>query len=447
MRKKGQVKNAAAAATLVGLIAALIVLYILVIPPEDRQRILDDDSGSSSYGSSDDYNITLFELEESKTFMSLDTKEFEKDIPSVTIYVAEEGTMLKKSESLYAKKSLFSEKTASVNFEITDLDDTKNVLLNFLVKDKKGRLNIGLNGYEIYNSEITTSNVAPIKLEEFLSEGLNTLEFSVSSPGAAFWSTNRYEIEDLTITADLVNRDAQESKNSFMLASDERANLEKVRLRFIPECEEELVGKLDVWINNYNLYSAVPDCTSATILDFSPSKLVIGENVLNFETQKGKYLINQIKLTSDLKEVELPVYYFQITEKQYTKIDNAEVNVTLSIVFVDDTEEKEADIIINGDLIRLDQEERKYSEKINKYLEEGNNAIKIDPEDTLEVVELKITYYDEDYDEDGDCEPNRYRRKCYQGDVWWYDACNSRYKISEECSSNEYCDDGRCIRD
>ena len=77
--------------------------------------------------------------------MPLETKEFEQDIPNINIFIQEEGAELERLDTLYVKKSLFSEKTASVDFEITNLADTENILLNFIVKEGKGRLIISCN--------------------------------------------------------------------------------------------------------------------------------------------------------------------------------------------------------------------------------------------------------------------------------------------------------------
>jgi len=93
MRKKGQ---AAGAATLVGIIAALIVLYILIIPAEEREKILEGEDSDGSSSSKDNKNLTLFELENPKKFMPLDTNEFTQLIPNINIVVWEEGTELKR---------------------------------------------------------------------------------------------------------------------------------------------------------------------------------------------------------------------------------------------------------------------------------------------------------------------------------------------------------------
>ena len=391
MRKKGQ---AAGAATLVGIIAALIVLYILIIPAEEREKILEGEDSDGSSSSKDNKNLTLFELENPKKFMPLDTNEFTQLIPNINIVVWEEGTELKRVDSLYVSKSLFGENTATTNFELINLEDAENLLLNFKTEKGQGRLKITLNSEEIFNKEITSVNIDPIQLKEGIKQGTNTLVFSVSSPGASFWRTNEYNIEELTVTANMLRRESEESRNTFVLASSEKENMEKVRFKFVPACNIKEVGKLDIWINNYNLYSAIPDCGYLTAIDFSPNYLVTGENILKFSTERGRYLLEQIKITSELKEVELPVYYFQLTKDEYKYVKNESKNVTLYMKFADDTELKEADITVNGNLIRLSQDEREFKKNINRYVEEGNNAVKVEPLEPMDVAEFKITLVD-----------------------------------------------------
>jgi len=388
MRKRGQ---ASAAATLVGIIGAIIIIYILIIPPEERQRILEgEEAVEAAREAAEEANETLYELMNPIKFLPLETQEFEQTIPNVNIFIYEEGAELRRMDSLYTKKSLFGEKITTMDFEIADIANTQNILLNFLINDGEGRLIIILNGNEIYNNEIKTTNINPIELREYLKQGTNLLEFSVSSPGAAFWKTNEYSLQDLTITADLTRRDAQESRNIFVLTSDEKQTIEKVRFRFLPNCNILAVGRLDVTLNNVNIYSATPDCGYLTIVDLTPNYFVAGENTLRFRTERGRYLIDQIKFTSEIKEVELPIYYFQLTEIEYERVQNESRNITLYMKFTDDVDLKQADIRINGELERLNQRDIEFEININDHVEEGNNAVKIDPDDPIDVVDFKI---------------------------------------------------------
>ena len=100
--------------------------------------------------------------------------------------------------------------------------------------------------------------------------------------------------------------------------------------------------------------------------------------------------MDSIKLTSELKEIIVPVYYFKLEKDDYEAVQDKKANVTLYMKFVDDIERKIADIYVNNNLVRLDQEEIEYNETINKLVEEGNNAVKIEPEEILDIVELKV---------------------------------------------------------
>ena len=389
--KKGQM-GATSAATLIAIIAGLIVVYILVLPPAEREKLLE--------GNVTEDGEVVGEIKEIKTLLSINPgrldylaqKEIEHIIPSVNLNIITEAAVLKEVDSIYVKRALFSEEKANISFSIDDLENTEDVLLNFIATRRSGRLIIKLNGREIFNRELGTYNIEPIKLKEHL-QNYNVLEFSASSPDAAFWRTNEYLLENIIITSNIIKRGGQESKNIFIVSSSEKANLEKAILRFSPDCITGLVGPLNVWINNYNIYSAVPDCGALSPpIDVPEYYMVSGENRLIFRTSEGNYLIDHIKVTSKLEKLEYPVYYFEVTEKQYEYIEDDKANITLNMRFVDDIERKIARIIINGHMLSLDQYDIDFEDKITNWIEEGNNAIKIEPQKTIDVVELEVVY-------------------------------------------------------
>jgi len=389
--KKGVEVSASAAAALIAIIGALIVLYILFLPPEERAKILEETEEQG--GVSGEEELTLLLTESPKRLLPVEKKEFEKLFPSVNIYVGEKGIKLKEVDSLYVSRSLFSSEKANITFEISDLENTKNSLLNFFVEKGAGRLAINLNGKEVFNREIEAGNINPINLKERLVQGINTLEFKVSSPGAVFWKTNEYSLSDILITADVISLETQKSTLTFVVGADEKDNLEDLKLRFLPECKVQEAGTLSISVNNYEIYSGIPDCGSPNRpLELTPERLVAGENELKFITNKGWYLIDQLKLTAGLKELIVPVYYFELDKDEFKRVDNKTANVTLYMKFVDDTSQKVADIFVNNHAMRLDQTEIEYNETINNYVEQGNNALKIEPEEVLDVVKLEVRF-------------------------------------------------------
>jgi hypothetical protein len=390
LKKKGAAPDASAAAALIAIIGFLIVLYILFIPPEEREKILEDEDEIDGREAEEISKILL--SESPQRLFPAEKREFEQDFSAVNIYVGEEGMELKKVDSLYIYRTLFTKRKINVSFNVVDLPNIKDALLNFYVEEGKGRLMINLNGKEVFNKKIKKGNIDPIDLVGKLVEGENSLEFEVSSPGLLFFRRNRYSLDEILVTADVLRKDTQESILSFIVDSAEKDNMRKVKLRYLPECVEQNVGPLTISINDELLHSAVPaDCNIlARPIEFLPDKLLVGQNELKFSTTDGWYLIDNIRLTSELKEVIIPVYYFEIEEEDYELVIDDEANVTLYMKFVDDVSEKVADITINNHLMRLDQEEMEFNETINKLVEEGNNAIKIEPEEVLDIVELKV---------------------------------------------------------
>ncbi len=389
LKKKAQ-GNASAAAVLIALIGLFIILYILLIPPEEREKILGEDELEKTKEAGEKMNILL--SESPGRLFPAEKREFEQSFPAVSIYVGEEGMELKKLDSLYAGRSLFSSNKNNISFEVVNIGNIENALLNFYIKEGQGRLMIRLNGKEIFNKEQKKGNIDPINLNEYLVQGENLIEFEVSSPGAAFWRTNGYSLEGILVTADILRKETQESSLAFVASEEEINNMKKVKLRFTPDCTQSTAGTLTVEINNYKLYSAVADCNvPIKPLEFIPERLIAGENTLKFITNKGRYLIDNIMLNSELKEAVAPVYYFEIEKEDFEDIEENRTEAVLYIEFVDDISEKIADITVNNRLMRLDQTEVEFNQTISKWVDQGNNALKIEPEEVLDIVELKVS--------------------------------------------------------
>jgi len=163
----------------------------------------------------------------------------------------------------------------------------------------------------------------------------------------------------------------------------------------VPYCGlEKDIGVLDAFINNRNVYSAVPVCDDPVKQPFSINILNSGENNIVFKSSKGSYSIEQIRLELELEETQKIVYYFELNESQFRNITKEDKKVTLLITFVDDDEEKKLDLSVNGHLTSIRQDEPKYSKDISHWVEEGNNYIELRPRTTLYIVKLEVKYED-----------------------------------------------------
>jgi len=297
----------------------------------------------------------------------LKEKEYEHDISPFYLYKTTNAEELDTINPFIIRHGLFDEVRKDIPFKISDLKNTENILLSFTAKKYNGLLTIKLNDINIFESEITTSNPKPIKLKKDYLEEDNILEFSVSGTGVKFWSTNIYSLEDIRIVGDVADISRQESKNIFFISENEKLNLERARLRFLPQCKPGI-----------NVYS------------FSTNVLYSGDNNIVFKTDKGSYLIEQIKVQTSLRELIYPTYYFEINETTYDKIKGDEYDAKLTLEFIDDKKDKEMGLNINNRMISVDTEEAKYLKKIDDYIREGNNFIKIEPLSMLDIIELKV---------------------------------------------------------
>ena len=383
--KRGQ---AAAASALIAIIAALIVLYILFIPPAERQKILEGEEAAGDGISVVEENQTLL-LESPGRIDFLSQKTIDHSIPTTHIFTRTEGLILESKASIYVKKSLFSSKQANISFRVSDLVNTENILLSGIVKEGQGRLMIYLNDQEIYNSEVR-GNIPAIEMPKRLLRTDNVLVLMVSSPGIAFWQTNEYDLADVKVTADVTSIEAQSSKSLFLVSATEKNNLERAMLKFEPDCTTDS-GRLDVYVNEYNIYSAVPDCGGGRMtLEFSPAYLRIGENELVFKMSSGDYYLTHITIQSELKTIDFPVYYFELTDEEFNEVDQGDAKVVVKMDFVDYVEEKRGEIILNGHLRGFDTKEISWERDISEEVVRGNNGIQIRPKTTLDIRELKV---------------------------------------------------------
>jgi len=386
---KKRAQAGSGAATLVALIACFIILYILFLPPEDREELLEGD-GDDDDDEEEKNDINRTAVEESPGRLDVvGFNEYEHSLPSINLFATTSAIVIKEIDSLYVKNGLFDKSFKKIEFGLEDLENTEKVLLSFFAKIHKGILIIRLNGNTIATEEVI--NNADFALDkEYLADN-NELEFDVSGVGWRFWTTNQYLLEDIQVVGDVTDISEQESKSIFTISGSEKDNLNRAFLKFSPDCTPRNVGKLNVYVNNFNVYSAVPDCGSLTPVEFSTGHLNEGENKVVFQTDEGSYLIDQIMIKTELKEPTYPVYYFELDDDEYDAILDDELDVNLTFRFADDKEFKQATVYVNGHRTILNTYDNEYSRNIDHYVNRGHNAVKIEPEhNTLDVIEFKI---------------------------------------------------------
>ena len=384
---KGQ---AAGAAVLLAIIAALLIAFVIFIPPADREELLGTPNTTTNHSyASAPAEASLLRVNPGRIDY-LGQKDIEHPLPVVNIYTRTESKLLAEKNLATAKRALFSQQTTAFRFTIDDLANTNDVLLHFDVRSLKGNLKVSLNGDEILNEEVVGSP-QPISIPKNNLQQNNEIVFAVSSPGIAFWATNEAIVENIKIVGDVTNLDATSARHVFLVSDTEKRNLQRVAIKFQPECRISQVGKLTIELNAKEIYSAVPDCDVSMVpIEVSPIDLHEGENQLVFRTAEGTYILSHIQVKSELKELEFPTYYFELSNEQYNAVHTGSKHVRLNMEFVDVISRKFGELVFNGHQIPFDSREVTYTADLSDDVVRGNNAVKIKPQTTIEVRELKV---------------------------------------------------------
>jgi hypothetical protein len=382
-------QDASHAATLIAVIALLIIFYLLFIPPSFRDQILEG-NGTTTTGAKGFVNETILKASPG-TLSRISSEEIEHNIPSLTLYSRTESKTFGTMSLLSVKSSIFGKKTSALQFTLDDLENTDNVLLSFVDKKMKGALMVTVNGNLVFNEEVTTENPEPIRIgKQFLVQGENKIDLSAEPAGFRFWRVNRHNLGNVQISGEVKDISRQKSLNIFIVSATEKSNVKRAIMRFTPDCITGKTGKLNVLINQHSVYYSVPDCGGRVVIEFTPDALREGENTITFDSEEGSYLIDLISISSEMKEVLQPAQYFEITADTMKDVRDGKYSVMLNIKFTEADEQKSGRININGRETSLFQTEASYKKNINDYIIEGNNAIKIIPETTLEIVTLEV---------------------------------------------------------
>jgi len=381
--KRGTVTGSGAAA-FVALLAAVIILYILLVPPEFREEILGPvvpgEEGPDVISPGEEPVTELAIL--SKVPGRLDKLATPNQIipmDAVVLYSDVESQILGSATSIFAQNSLLSEEVDSINFNVVDPINTQNVLLSFKAKKFKGRLVVKLNGNVVYNDIINQPTITPIPIPTDYLRKINVMEFRVGGPGWKFWSTNEYILENVQVVGDVKDVSHLQATAKFIIDSNDLLNTKSARIQFVPECAPGQAGPLEVYINGQIVSKATPICSDLRKAEFLPQKLVTGENTLEFKTDAGSYIIDQILLTLLFREPVAPTYYFELEEEDLEELlDDEDKYMQMDLQFVS-PEFKNMNVYINGHTIHIDEEGTSFDMNIEEFLVPGTNAIKLYP--------------------------------------------------------------------
>lgn len=385
MRQSKRAESAGSASVLLAIIAILIILFIILVPPQERARILEESGNTSTTVSNVPQTVLLKTSPGRIDYMDL--LEVEHPLPVVNLFSKTDAKVIAKQNVVYTKRGIFSNRPAELNFSLADPEHSQNILLNYRLKSAKGDLIIKLNGQEIYRG--SASDFAPLTLSNI--DYQNQLQFSLSSPGLAFWSTHEAILENVQIVADIQDLSTRFAEHTFLLSDIEKKNLESIRLRFQPTCNMQTAGKLVITVNENEVYNGLPDCEVSMVpIEFSEALVSKGENKISFLSERGNYVLSHVHIKSELKEIEYPTYYFELSREQQQAIESGQLKLRLQFDFVDVVLSKFGDITFNGHLKHFDTKEVSYAIDLSSDAQVGTNSLKIVPKKTLEIRQLKV---------------------------------------------------------
>ncbi len=394
LTKRGQ--GGGAAAGLLAIVALLIVLYVLLLPANVRNQLLSNSSSGSSSSSSEANSPNLLVFAHPGTLDPIQDQSNVIALDSFSLYSEKSAATLKSIPSFHVERGFLQDQIYNLTFSVADLSNTDNYVLAFDVGTSSGRLQIFLNGNNIYDGPIAKGNAPPISIDKSLVQSQNSLIFEVNDPGIAFWQLNEYDLSNVRVIADFTDISKQRYDNSFVVSATQMENFLDTKLTFLPDClTPSDVSPLSIEINGKSLhYSAIPDCGSLSEIQFDPSYLQQGDNTITFSTTKGNYFVDQVAIQANLKEITYPFYYFTINPSDFANISNENSNytenVTLDIDFAD-SDYKQGQLSINGILSDVENSNMSFSEKINQFVQQGENYIQIKPETVLNIVNLNVT--------------------------------------------------------
>ncbi|MBW2998440.1 hypothetical protein KY321_02775 [Candidatus Woesearchaeota archaeon] len=411
------------AATFVFVLAALILVYVVLVPQESLEGIVDLDTQSSQENILDDNDYNSGErVSSSKRLLISDVPgfitddgrlEFDYNIPSVTIFRTTESGLIQEENPFFIKNGWFTKKEKDLSFEIENLELVDNFLVSFNAPVHEGSLFVKLNGNIVYEKKLDAESPEPIKLpKRLLKQGANNLTLSASSVGLAFWRANDVSFENFKIFADVTDDSRDQTQSTFNIPT-ERMNIKRSDLKFIPECDVSTAGLLKVRLNGEVLSYNVPDCGSVNEISLDPALLISGTNTVEFETSAGSYLVDLIKVKTYLRKSQSPTYYFDIDSDLWEDIEETKDIAHLSFEFLLPSDHHiEMKVNVNGrnfgirefgdsystGVITDDEynystvgySEGKYYKVIDNYLKKGDNYIRLEPLDDVDIVDVRL---------------------------------------------------------
>jgi len=384
---KGQTESTTPAAILVIVILAVTLLYILFMDPDDRNELLNITTSGNGNGNGEavvNAYKTFLQEQPGNIYAQIESS-YKHTIPEFYLYQKSQGLEVADWSSIYVSSSLFSKRTKSLDLYINNPNYISDSYITFNVKKSKGILEIALNGELIYEGISSLGTINPIKIPTKLLKDSNTLDFSVVSPGLAFWETNEYVLENIRVVANQLTIEDESSAN-FFVYENEISDPKRATLKFYADCTQSQMSSLYVTINSVKILNTVPSCGDLNMVEFSPQILRIGDNNIAFNSNSNAK-IREITVDIEANDQVNPTYYFNMNDTEYGYIINGSKKVYLYLEFLG--EDNKLDININSNKLYIDGDEF-VRKDITSFIKKTGNYVELIPRKNMRVNFLSV---------------------------------------------------------
>lgn len=396
--RRGQTHRTSAPLVIL-LIGLVLILYVLFLPPEMREEILSGTPGGQQGGGyppgyNPGYPGARGEIILQKfigTVTPLGAGSVEHAIPTATVYTAINTEEIKFIDSMLVKRSAFTRQEGQLSFR-ADPSLGRNYLLTFNVDEAKGPLIVSLNGNIIFERFVTSRSPEPIRLPQEFIEAENTVTFTTISPGWAFWDANRYRLRNVLVSGDILDFSGATASQHFTITPDEHEQVEKGVLELIPQCDPRQGGRLSVQLNGQMLYAGLPDCGVPMSVDIPRDLLRPGDNSVTFISNRGSYLVERVRVVTQLEEQHHSTYYFNLPPDMFQQLNVFAGRLILTLRFSEGNELKRGVVVVNGYKHAFETRNFFYQATIDpNVLIPNANALQILPQqERLDIAELRV---------------------------------------------------------
>jgi hypothetical protein len=381
---RGQATAGPAAATVI-LTGLFIILYILFLPPAEREALIGSATGDTEDPTIVDPLDRL--LDESPGLVSTRSETSEtRNLNAFTLLARGEYTPVFSS----GETDVFTSRYDRKRFERTFIVDAVplDARMSISFAEVTGPIRVYMNNQEVYSGKpVSRSNKQILDLP--LIQGANTVRIE-SAEHWWFWGNNAAWIDSVQVIANVYSPQTARSEQTFSLPAENRQHLERASLRFLLSCDSTS-QQLMIRLNDEMIGSLVYDCSSPQEVEL-PKNLLSDTNALTFEASRGVVSVQAPTLRLFYERSVDPLYYFHLDKDQWDAIRTNEKEAWIYISFVRDDTEKDILADLNGNYVsvRLDRSEREFRQDISRFIEEGENYLRLEPRRSAQIVKLQI---------------------------------------------------------